>query len=89
MDYWDRRFMKSKMELDAIKGALKSGDQAKAKQKLKKIRKFFRSPLGEVARLDQTLYNVTKPTQEDTIDAINEGSKDSGDDTADRESAQT
>ena len=46
MDYWDRRFLKSKMELDAVKGALKSGDQRKAAKKLKKIRKFFKSPLG-------------------------------------------
>lgn len=85
MDYWDRRFLKSKMELDAVKGALKSGDQRKAAKKLKKIRKFFKSPLGEVARLDGSLYNVKDSTQEE----INEGQTDTGDDPADRESSQT
>tara|TARA_Y100000287_G_C14085288_1_gene287670 strand:+ start:442 stop:699 length:258 start_codon:yes stop_codon:yes gene_type:complete len=85
MDYWDRRFLKSKMELDAVKGALKSGDQKKAAKKLKKIRKFFKSPLGEVARLDGSLYNVKDSTQEE----LNEGQTDTGDDPADRESSQT
>tara|TARA_B100002019_G_scaffold288635_1_gene302612 strand:+ start:3967 stop:4224 length:258 start_codon:yes stop_codon:yes gene_type:complete len=85
MDYWDRRFLKSKMELDAVKGALKSGDQRKAAKKLKKIRKFFKSPLGEVARLDGSLYNVKDSTQEE----MNEGQTDTGDDPADRESSQT
>ena len=85
MDYWDRRFLKSKMELDAVKGALKSGDQRKAAKKLKKIRKFFKSPLGEVARLDGSLYNVKDSTQEE----LNEGQTDTGDDPADRESPQT
>jgi hypothetical protein len=73
------------MELDAVKGALKSGDQRKAAKKLKKIRKFFKSPLGEVARLDGSLYNVKDSTQEE----INEGQTDTGDDPADRESSQT
>lgn len=85
MDYWDRRFLKSKMELDAVKGALKSGDQRKAAKKLKKIRKFFKSPLGEVARLDGSLYNVKDSTQEE----LNEGQTDTGDDPTDRESPQT
>ena len=85
MDYWDRRFLKSKMELDAVKGALKSGDQRKAAKKLKKIRKFFKSPLGEVARLDGSLYNVKDSTHEE----MNEGQTDTGDDPADRESSQT
>ena len=85
MDYWDRRFLKSKMELDAVKGALKSGAQRKAAKKLKKIRKFFKSPLGEGARLDGSLYNVKDSTQEE----LNEGQTDKGDDPADRESPQT
>ena len=85
MDYWDRRFLKYKMELDAVKGALKSGDQRKAAKKLKNIRKFFKSPLGEVARLDGSLYNVKDSTQEE----LNEGQTDKGDDPADRESPQT
>ena len=49
MDYWDRRFLKSKMELDAVKGALKSGDQRKAAKKLKKIM-YMRYPWGGVRR---------------------------------------
>ena len=85
MDYWDRRFLKSKMELDAVKGALKSGDQRKAAKKLKKIRKFFKSPRGEFARVDGSLYNVKDSTQEE----LNEGQTDKGDDPADRESPQT
>jgi len=85
MDYWDRRFLKSKMELDAVKGALKSGDQKKAAKKLKKIRKFFKSPLGEVAILDGSLYNVKDSTQEE----LNEGQTDKADDPTDRESPQT
>tara|TARA_B100000927_G_scaffold10_1_gene26 strand:+ start:10398 stop:10661 length:264 start_codon:yes stop_codon:yes gene_type:complete len=87
MDYWDRRFLKSRMELDAIKGALKSGDGQKAAKKLKKIRKFFKSPLGEVARLDNSLYNVKESTQE-TLDG-DQGSTTTGDDSATGESAQT
>ena len=62
MDYWDRKLIKSQMELESIKRgiAASDGDQQKMKKSLKKTRKYFRSSLGEVARLDATLYNVSK-----------------------------
>lgn len=69
MDYWDRKLIKSQMELESIKRgiAASDGDQQKMKKSLKKTRKYFRSSLGEVARLDATLYNVSKsePTADD------------------------
>lgn len=69
MDYWDRKLIKSQMELESIKRGIAAadGDQQKMKKSLKKTRKYFRSSLGEVARLDATLYNVSKsePTADD------------------------
>ena len=54
-------------------------------KELKKIRKYFRSPLAEVARLDDSIYNVKKPSQE-SINGDNRP-EDQGNDTPDRESA--
>lgn len=69
MDYWDRKLIKSQMELESIKRgiAASDGDQQKMKKSLKKTRKYFRSSLGELARLDATLYNVSnsEPTADD------------------------
>ena len=87
MDYADRRLQKSQKELSAIKRGLgrANGDQKKMTKELKKIRKYFRSPLAEVARLDDSIYNVKKPSHE----SINGDKRpeDQGNDTPDRESA--
>ena len=68
MDYWDRKLIKSQMELESIKRgiAASNGDQQKMKKSLKKTRKYFKSSLGELARLDASLYNVSK--SEHTVD---------------------
>ena len=65
MDYWDRKLIKSQMELESIKRgiAASNGDQQKMKKSLKKTRKYFKSSLGELARLDASLYNVSKSEQ--------------------------
>jgi hypothetical protein len=75
MDYWDRRLLKSQLELEGIKKAVKKadGDRDALKKNLKKTRRFYKSRLGEVARLDHSLYNVSEHTQE-TADG-NEGSE--------------
>jgi|TARA_X000000368_G_scaffold77629_1_gene57952 septal ring factor EnvC (AmiA/AmiB activator) len=85
MDYADRRLQKSQKELSAIKRGLgrAGGDQKKMTKELKKIRKYFRSPLAEVARLDDSIYNVRKPSQ----GSINgdKRSEDQGNDPSNRE----
>tara|TARA_B100000287_G_scaffold196016_1_gene185158 strand:- start:13347 stop:13607 length:261 start_codon:yes stop_codon:yes gene_type:complete len=86
MDAADRRLMKSHMELQAINRGLKraDGDQKKMNKELKKIRRYFKSPLAEVARLDQSIYNVKETTHE--VD-VNQGTEAEGTNPADGESA--
>lgn len=88
MDAADRRLLKSTMELQAINRGLKraDGDQAKMNKELKKIRRYFKSPLVEVARLDKTLYNITKPTQ--TVQDEQKGADAAGFNSIDGESSQ-
>ena len=88
MDAADRRLMKSHMELKAINRGLKraDGDQKKMTKELKKIRRYFKSPLAEVASLDNSIYNVKETTHE--VD-VNQGSEASGVDTPDGEPTQT
>lgn len=78
MDYWDRRLLKSQLELEGIKKAVKraDGDRDALKKNLKKTRRFYKSGLGEIARLDHSLYNVSEHTQE-AADG-NEGSETEG-----------
>jgi hypothetical protein len=66
MDYWDRRLLKSQLELEGVRKALKDadGDREKLRKNLKKTKRFYKSRLGEVARLDHSLYNVGEQTQE-------------------------
>ena len=89
MDAADRRLLKSTMELQAINRGLKraDGDQTKMNKELKKIRRYFKSPLAEVARLDKTLYNITKPTQ--TVQDEHKRTEAEGDNPSIGESAQT
>jgi len=89
MDYWDRRLMKSTRELKVVKNALEEsdGDQRYAAKKLKKIRKYFKSPLGEVARIDNSIYNVSEQTQE--VADGDKGPETQGDESLDRESDRT
>tara|TARA_B100001113_G_scaffold209115_1_gene171472 strand:- start:705 stop:974 length:270 start_codon:yes stop_codon:yes gene_type:complete len=89
MDAADRRLAKSMKELQAINRGLKraDGDQSKMNKELKKIRRYFKSPLAEVARLDNTLYNITKPTQ--TVQDEHQRTEAEGDNPSIGESAQT
>tara|TARA_Y100001970_G_scaffold294242_1_gene449022 strand:+ start:3759 stop:4028 length:270 start_codon:yes stop_codon:yes gene_type:complete len=89
MDAADRRLLKSTMELQAINRGLKraDGDQSKMNKELKKIRRYFKSPLAEVARLDNTLYNITKPTQ--TVQDEHKGTETEGTDPSVGKSTQT
>lgn len=79
MDYWDRRLLKSQLELEGVRKALKDadGDREKLRKNLKKTKRFYKSRLGEVARLDHSLYNVREHTQE-VVDG-DEGPETTGD----------
>ncbi len=87
MDYAERSLLKSQRELSMINKGLKraGGDQKKMSKELKKIKKYFRSPLAEVARIDGSLYNVKETTHE--VD-VNQGTEASGVDTPDGEPTQ-
>lgn len=87
MDYAERSLLKSQRELSMINKGLKraGGDQKKMSKELKKIKKYFRSPLAEVARIDGSLYNVRERTQGANA---NQGPADSGVDSTSGESPQ-
>lgn len=85
--FWDRRLAKSQRELKNIANILKKheDDPATVKKKIKKNKKYFRSMLGELDRIDGTLYNVREHTQGENAD---QGTETSGLDSSDGESAQ-
>lgn len=86
--FWDRRLAKSQRELKKIANILKKheDDPATVKKKIKKNKKYFRSVLGELDRIDGTLYNVSEQTHEVNV---NQGTEASGLDDPDGESAET
>lgn len=63
--YWDRRLKKSHDELKRITQGLKKHreDPIAMRRHLKKTKKYYRSRLGEIARIDDTLYNVSDVAQ--------------------------
>ena len=85
-DFWDRKLLKTQQELKAIQSGLKraKGDRKEMARQLKKTKRYFRSAIAEVARLDDSIYNVKKSPQES--DARELGEETQGSDLTDRES---
>ena len=85
-DFWDRKLLKTQQELKAIQSGLKraKADRIEMAKQLKKTKRYFRSSLAEVARLDDSIYNVKKSPQES--DARELGEETQGSDLTDRES---
>ena len=85
-DFWDRKLRKTQQELKAIQSGLKraKGDRKEMARQLKKTKRYFRSAIAEVARLDDSIYNVKKSPQES--DVTRTGEETQGSDSTDRES---
>ena len=85
-DFWDRKLLKTQQELKAIQSGLKraKGDRKEMARQLKKTKRYFRSAIAEVARLDDSIYNVKKSPQES--DVTRTGEETQGPDSTDRES---
>ena len=85
-DFWDRKLLKTQQELKAIQSGLKraKGDRKEMAKQLKKTKRYFRSSLAEVARLDDSIYNVKKSPQESDVPRTGEETQ--GSDSTDRES---
>ena len=85
-DFWDRKLLETQKELKAIQSGFKraKGDRKEMAKQLKKTKRYFRSSLAEVARLDDSIYNVKKSPQES--DARELGEETQGSDLTDRES---
>ena len=85
-DFWDRKLLKTQQELKAIQSGLKraKGDRKEMAKQLKKTKRYFRSAIAEVARLDDSIYNVKKSPQES--DVTRTGEETQGSDLTDRES---
>ena len=85
-DFWDRKLLKTQQELKAIQSGLKraKGDRKEMARQLKKTKRYFRSAIAEVARLDDSIYNVKKSPQES--DVTRTGEETQGSDLTDRES---
>ena len=88
-DFWDRKLLETQKELKAIQSGFKraKGDRKEMARQLKKTKRYFRSAIAEVARLDNTLYNITKPTQ--TVQDEHKRTEAEGDNPSIGESAQT
>ena len=85
-DFWDRKLLETQKELKAIQSGFKSakGDRKEMARQLKKTKRYFRSAIAEVARLDDSIYNVKKSPQES--DVTRTGEETQGSDLTDRES---
>ena len=85
-DFWDRKLLETQKELKAIQSGLKraKGDRKEMARQLKKTKRYFRSAIAEVARLDDSIYNVKKSPQES--DVTRTGEETQGSDLTDRES---
>lgn len=85
-DFWDRKLLETQKELKAIQSGFKraKGDRKEMARQLKKTKRYFRSAIAEVARLDDSIYNVKKSPQES--DARELGEETQGSDLTDRES---
>ena len=87
--FWDRRLKQSHDELQRIVkiGTKYKDDPETLRKKMKKEKKYQKSLLGELAKLDDSIYNVKKQTQDADDTGIREESE--GTDPVDRESTQT
>lgn len=87
--FWDRRLKQSHDELQRIVkiGTKYKDDPETLRKKMKKEKKYQKSLLGELAKLDDSIYNVKKQTHDDYDTGIREEAE--GTDPADRESTQT
>ena len=85
-DFWDRKLLKTQQELKGIQSGLKraKGDRKEMARQLKKTKRYFRSAIAEVARLDDSIYNVKKSPQES--DVTRTGEETQGSYSTDRES---
>ena len=85
-DFWDRKLRETQKELQAIQSGFKraKGDRKEMARQLKKTKRYFRSAIAEVARLDDSIYNVKKSPQES--DVTRTGEETQGSDLTDRES---
>ncbi len=85
-DFWDRKLRETQKELKAIQSGFKraKGDRKEMARQLKKTKRYFRSAIAEVARLDDSIYNVKKSPQES--DVTRTGEETQGSDSTDRES---
>ena len=85
-DFWDRKLRETQKELQAIQSGFKraKGDRKEMARQLKKTKMYFRSAIAEVARLDDSIYNVKKSPQES--DVTRTGEETQGSDSTDRES---
>ena len=64
--FWDRRLKQSHDELQRIVkiGTKYKDDPETLRKKMKKEKKYQKSLLGELAKLDDSIYNVKKQTQD-------------------------
>ena len=87
--FWDRRLKHSHDELQRIVkiGTKYKDDPETLRKKMKKEKKYQKSLLGELAKLDDSIYNVKKQTQDADDTGIREEAE--GTDPVDRESTQT
>ena len=85
-DFWDRKLLETQKELKAIQSGFKraKGDRKEMARQLKKTKRYFRSAIAEVARLDDSIYNVKTSPQES--DVTRTGEETQGSDLTDRES---
>ena len=85
-DFWDRKLLETQKELKAIQSGFKraKGDRKEMARQLKKTKRYFRAAIAEVARLDDSIYNVKKSPQES--DVTRTGEETQGSDLTDRES---
>lgn len=87
--FWDRRLAKSHKELKSLTNAIQESkeDPKKLRKKIKRISRYYKSTLGELARLDDSIYNVMEQPQE-AADG-DKGPETQGDESLDRESNRT
>ena len=85
-DFWDRKLLETQKELKAIQSGFKraKGDRKEMARQLKKTKRYFRSAIAEVARLDDSIYNVKNSPQESDVPRT--GEEPQGSDSTDRES---
>ena len=87
--FWDRRLKQSHDELQRIVkiGTKYKDDPETLRKKMKKEKKYQKSLLGELAKLDDSIYNVMEQPQGDADG--DKGPEVEGDESSNRESDRT